>query len=321
MKSGKTPNVLISVLNWNNATDTIKCVKSLKQLDYPSCTIVVTDNCSIDNSKEQLKKELPSTELIFSNENYGYAGGNQLAWEWGKEKEFELFWIVNNDAEVKPDCLTKLVEAYLQFDNAIYGGISLEPDNETISFAGGFEFDESGTIDFKRINSYTGKRISEVKEKLILKEVGYVNGANMLIPSAIIKKYGYIDTGFFMYGEELDYCFKLRKEHNIPSYIVPGAIVVHNASASFKKSDKLKYIGIYYSTRNWFYFELKYRGKTKLNLLNSQYSIIGFLKAVSRLIFWGEADFLANENDAKSLAFLHVLAEKKGKTFEPNNYL
>jgi len=317
----RQPQVLISVLNWNNAADTINCVRSIQKQDYKDYSIVVIDNASVDNSLFVLRKELSGIELIASKVNHGYAGGNRLGWEWGKDKGFELFWIVNNDAEVKPDCLAKLVEAYLKYGNNLYGGISLEPDNETISFAGGFEFDHSKTIDFKTYNKYSGKKISELKEGLTLREVGDVNGANMLIPAEIIKKYGYLDTRFFMYAEELDYCFKLRRDHNISSFLVPGAIVIHNASASFKKSPELKFIGIYYSFRNWHFFQLNHQWKKRIDLIRSEFSFLKLFITFVQSIIFGKNYFLKNVERTTSLAFLHAITGKSGKYYEPNEYL
>ncbi len=317
----KLPKVLISVLNWNNAPDTINCVNSIKKQDYSNYTLVVIDNCSIDNSPEQLKNELHGIQLIFSKENLGYAGGNELALEWGKNKDFELLWIVNNDAEVKADCLTKLVDAYLKFGNAIYGGISLEPDNETISFGGGFEFDKTKKINYKSYNKYKDRKISEIKNNLLLREVGDVIGANILIPFDVISKFGYIDTDFFMYAEELDYCFKLREKHNIPSYIISDAILIHGTSASFKKSLELKYIGIYYRQRNWHFFQFNHQHKTKYELIRADFPLSKLFKVYCQSIIFGKNYFLKNEDRSRSLAFLHAIIGRSGKFYEPNEYL
>src|SRR5690606_36369710 len=71
-----------------------------------------------------------------------------------------------------------------------------------------------------------------------------------IIPVSIIKKHGFIDTSYFLYGEETDYCYTLRTKHNIQSVMVPSAKVIHRASNSFKIAPGLQFIKAYYFTRN-----------------------------------------------------------------------
>ncbi len=314
--------VLISVLNWNNAADTIKCVHSLKNLNYADFTIVVADNNSLDNSVDLIQKEFPEILIILSKENLGYAGGNKLAYNWGKDKGFELFWIINNDSIADENCLSHLVDAYLKNgNNYIYGGITLEPDKETISYGSGFDFDENHKINFKIYNPHGGKKITEEFRNNDIQLTGDVNGANMLIPFEVISKYGFIDDSFFLYGEELDYCFTLREKYNIQSCLVPHAIVFHNASASFKKSDSLALIAAYYRLRNWHFFEMRHMKKSKLQLIRSEYSLAIFIITLLKRIISDRKTFLENQDSIKKLAFTDAILGIKGKVFEPNDFL
>jgi GT2 family glycosyltransferase len=316
------PKVLISVLNWNNSADTIRCIYSLKKLSYTSYTILVVDNGSKDNSVLNIKNEFPEIQIIKSSSNLGYAGGNRLACEWGAEKGFDLFWIVNNDSVVESNCLHELVKAYTQKGEGLFGGVSLNEDNETISFSGGFELDNSGNVLFNKYSSHRGEHKNIFLTKETITEMADVNGACMMVPYSIIMKYGFIDNSFFLYGEELDYCFKLRKEAGIKSFLVTTAVVTHEGSTSLNKNEKLKRVKTYYLTRNYSYFEYNYRLRTKMEIihsLNSNYrKIINtfFMKLIKNKEY-----FLTSDENAAALGLYDFACNKKGKVFEPNDYV
>lgn len=316
------PNVLISVLNWNNSSDTIRCIHSLKKLTYSNYSIVVVDNGSKDHSAEKIQKEFPEIHLIKSAQNLGYAGGNKLACDYGNNKGYELFWIVNNDSVVQHDCLENLVSAYQQKGEGLFGGISLKEDNETISFSGGFELDTNGKVMFGNYSIHSGKPKSAVFQSETVREVADVNGACMMIPYSIIKKYGFIDNSFFLYGEELDYCFRLRKQSGIKSFLVSTAIVKHEGSTSLNKNENLKKVKTYYLTRNYSYFRYTHELKTKTEVIHSyNYSLVQILAVYILKKIKGKDYFLATESNAERLGLYDFFIGKTGKVFEPNHYI
>jgi len=318
----KLPTVLISVLNWNNASDTIRCIHSLKKLTYTNYSIVVVDNGSKDHSAEKIEKEFSDIYLIKSAHNLGYAGGNKLACDFGNDKEYDLFWIVNNDSVIQHDCLENLVNAYLEKGEGLFGGISLKEDNETISFSGGFELDTNGKVIFGKYSSHSGKPKSAVFQNETVREVADVNGACMMIPYSIIKKYGFIDDSFFLYGEELDYCFKLRKQKGIKSFLVSTAVVKHEGSTSLSKNEKLKRVKTYYLTRNYSCFRYNYELKTKLEIINSyNHSLVQILTVPLLKKIKGKDYFLASDSNAERLGLSDFFIGKTGKVFEPNDYI
>jgi GT2 family glycosyltransferase len=317
-----SPKVLISVLNWNNATDTIRCIQSLNNLSYSAYQIIVVDNGSKDNSIELVKKEFPQIHFIRSENNLGYAGGNKLASDWGLKNNFDLFWIVNNDSIVRSNCLTELTNAYHLKGEGIFGAISLNKDNETISYSGGFELDNDGNVLFDKYSAHSGENKRMMVKKENITEMADVNGACMMIPYTVIKKHGFIDDSFFLYGEELDYCFKLRKKAGIKSFVVSSAVVMHEGSTSLSKNEKLKRIKTYYLTRNYSYFEYNYQLKTKKEIISSNNSTIGELIKTFFLKFTKDKNyFLESDSAAAALGLYDFIRGVKGKVFEPNEYI
>src|SRR5688500_11965659 len=98
-------------LNYNQTAVTCECVESTRKLTYPNVEIRDCDMASEKAPTDQIMSgNYPNTRLLLSRENLGFAGGNN----WGiRQAGGEYFFIVNNDTEVTPDLLQKLIEPFL----------------------------------------------------------------------------------------------------------------------------------------------------------------------------------------------------------------
>lgn len=72
------PKVSIIILNWNGWEDTLECLQSVQQINYPKFRILVVDNGSSDESVAQIRQAFPDVELLETGKNLGYAGGNNV---------------------------------------------------------------------------------------------------------------------------------------------------------------------------------------------------------------------------------------------------
>ena len=111
----KQPRVLVSVLNWNNASATAECVASLGQMQHDGfeADILVIDNGSRQADYQALQGAVaPGTARILRvEENLGFTGGQNTSLKIGIDEGYDYVWMLNNDATVQPDTLTKLVRA------------------------------------------------------------------------------------------------------------------------------------------------------------------------------------------------------------------
>ena len=105
------PRVIIIVLNWNRRDDTLACLASLSELDYPSYEIIVIDNGSGDDSVSAIRASFPRLTLAETGENLGYVGGNNLGLGYAKAVRADYALLLNNDTEVAPDFVRILVDA------------------------------------------------------------------------------------------------------------------------------------------------------------------------------------------------------------------
>lgn len=319
MEKSTNPKVIISVLNWNNYQDTIACLESLMTLDYSNFEIIVVDNASQDDSLSQIKKAFPNILLIESKNNEGYAGGNELALAEALKQDAALFWVLNNDVVVYRDTLSALVNAYQKHGEQVFGSIILDDlEEERIQFAGGFLINPDGELDRNSIyNPFVGQKLSDIKDKLAETWVSEVFGSSFFVPISLVRKHGFIDTSFFLYAEEIDYCYRLRKNHKIKTIIVPSSKIWHKESQSFQKSENMKYVSIYYRNRSRFRF-MKAHTDFKFPISFGLSCVLYFTKYQILKLLFNKSD---KESYFTKLGTFHAYLNIKGRYVVPEKFL
>ena len=86
-----------------------ECLRSLSRSDYPNVEVCVTDNASTDGSPEWAEHEMPSVSVLRNGRNLGWSGGNNAGIRRALSRGAEYVWILNNDVEVEPDCISRMV--------------------------------------------------------------------------------------------------------------------------------------------------------------------------------------------------------------------
>lgn len=236
----------IIILNWNGYADTIECVNSCLNLDYPSFAIIVVDNCSSDGSEALIRRTFPQIVVLQSGGNLGYAGGNNVGIKYALERGAEYVWLLNNDTVVEPRALTTLVQALQNLPTAGMAGskILFYADRSIINYAGGVIDPDLGSSEHIGIYQRDCYQFNEVSE------TGYITGCSLLTKCSVIEQIGLMYEGYFLYFEESEWCIKARR-HGFSLLYVPDSIVYHKESASTRK------IGgavTYYMARNRLYF-------------------------------------------------------------------
>jgi GT2 family glycosyltransferase len=236
------PLVYIIVLSWNGKADTLQCLSSLKELVYPNYRVLVVDNASSDGSAEEVKSQFPDVELIVNKKNLRFAGGNNVGIEYAVSKNADYILLINNDTIVDNNFLSELVRT-AESDNEI-GMVGpkiyyySEP-NRTWYAGGKIEL-------WKGWLSHIGVRELDNGQYNQTKETDFISGCCLLVKSEVIKKVGLLDTAYYIYGEDVDWCVKASRAGYRLIY-EPKAIIWHKLSVStgghlswFKNWNKLK---------------------------------------------------------------------------------
>jgi GT2 family glycosyltransferase len=313
------PKVYISVLNWNGSEQTIRCLQSLEHLDYPNYQVIVVDNDSHDDSVERIRTAFPEVQLVRADTNRGYAGGNELALkETLADSQAELFWILNNDTVVRPDTLKMLVQAYQRHGEALFGSVPLNnvehENDEWYTDLHYWEIDENQHYVYRKIkNARFDMLFASVDDRI----VANLSGFSLLIPLSVVRKFGFIDTSFFMYMEDADYCFRLRQS-GIKSILVPTSLLFHTSGGSRSDQSSVKPIILYYQVRNRLIFWRRYFGLYRYLML--------LFKQVFYVIAWVGWYLVGNAQGLRSayytlLGIRDALLNRTGKVFTPEQGL
>ena len=195
----KTARVAIVVLNWNGWQDTLACIASLQATTYADFRIVLVDNSSTDGSVDHFQRALPSIELLRTGANLGFGGGCNVGIRHALAQGAEFVWLINSDATVDPGALSALVRVADQ--NPLAGAI------------GSVLFDADAVT---RVQLWGGGRVGLWLGRSVHRQapgpIDFVSGASVLLRSAALKQVGQFDeASFFMYWEDTDLGFRLRK--------------------------------------------------------------------------------------------------------------
>lgn len=228
-----TPELSICILSWNTLALTRDCLASL--FADPRSTgwqVIVVDNASGDGSADMIAQQFPAAELIRSECNLGFAGGNNLALAQARAQHLLL---LNSDTVVPAGALGGLLE-HLQ-GNARLGAV------------GPRLVDARGRLELS-----CGRApglIPEFFHKLLLhrvfpffrfgrwqhletRDVGWVTGACLMVRRQALTDAGPLDDGIFMCFEDLEWCMRLRAAGWRIEY-VPSSQVVHLEGQSIRQ--------------------------------------------------------------------------------------
>ncbi len=211
--------VFAIIVNWNDPTDTLECVSSIRtQKSSYKLNIVVVDNGSSDNSLEILSKEKDIT-VIPNKINLGYTGGNNTGIDYAMERGADYVWIINPDLKLHKDCLANLIYTSNKYPK--HGIVSPK-----IYFYPGYEFHKDRYLkkDLGKVLWYAGGRINwsiilgehfgvdEVDEGQYNSDklIEFATGSCLFIRKEVINKLKGFDDRYFLYLEDADLSISTR---------------------------------------------------------------------------------------------------------------
>ena len=203
-----SPHVAVIVPTWNRRADVLGCVATLLTLDYGNYSVIVVDNGSVDGSAEALAECFGDSITVLRNDkNEGYAGGNNRGIAWACEHGADYVCLVNNDAEVKPDFLSLLVD--LGESDPSIGAIgcrNIELDKASTLW-GAYGVLTYGPF----VVRMAGQGSADSEEWRVLRDVDWVIGNGSLWRCRLIEEIGMLDEDFFAYHDDVDWSVRFRR--------------------------------------------------------------------------------------------------------------
>ena len=207
----------IIIVNYNVRDFLRQSLESLqKSVQHLQSEIIVVDNASDDGSIEMLRSEFETVKIITNQTNIGFGKANNQAMQIAKGKYFLL---INPDTLVQEDTIS-ILHNYLE-------------NNKQVGFVGCKILNADGTLQLPcrrsiptpwvAFSKIVGLSRLFPKSKLFAKynltyldeneitEVDALSGSFMMLPREIFETVGGFDEQYFMYGEDLDLCYRAKK--------------------------------------------------------------------------------------------------------------
>ena len=242
------PLVVASVVNWNTPALALRCLESLHALRGANVRIVLVDNASRGDDVAQIRARWPQLDIVRAAQNLGFGGGHALAWQRAHAWDADAIWLVNSDATAEPDALRRLVEAWRAHGDAIYGAAPLHRDADgtvRLNFPDKYLDPLGQPGPFRRDRPVVFDAAWQSRAPL---RAGAVAGSCFFLPAALVRAHGWFDPAWFMYCEEIDYCYRLRAA-GVASWLVPQARVWHEGGGS-RRDARVDDCIAYYRARN-----------------------------------------------------------------------
>ena len=246
--TGTAPRVAVIVVNFNGTDDTHKCLRSLRNLDFPNAEVILVDNGSSPLVGELFAAEYPWARVIQNPVNGGWAGGNNVGIRDALARGADYFVLLNNDTIVAPNLITRLL-AGMAAGHEVIGPLVNWMDEPDVRMMDGCIFDAPGSVSF-----FDRPKIDPPPA---ITEVEIVYGCCLTTSARVFQRIGLLDERFFLIHEESDFCLRARRA-GFRCGVLPEVLVWHKGSSSFQREGKP--LQRYFDARNLFLLMWKHIG-------------------------------------------------------------
>lgn len=259
MDNVSMPRIACIILNWNGGATIRSCVESVHSSAGVQVQILVVDNGSVDGSLDECQQLYSDIHIMSLENNVGLAAARNIGIRWAIERGFPLVLFIDDDATVDTATLKELAASLLR-----------NPDNGVVTpriFSGngtGVIWYDGGKLGWfgQPVHRNMWRRENEVGAGGIV-ESAFATGCCMMTRTEVLKEVGLLDEEFFVYGEDVDFSFRVRAG-GFKVLHLPSASAWHMQSSD-TKANRGKWFRDYYVTRNNFLlFRKHYLGMRRL---------------------------------------------------------
>lgn len=253
--------ISIIILSWNTKKLLRDCLRSLYVFNPKlyDLEVIVVDNASTDGSPEMVGRGFNKVNLFQNKENIGFARANNQGI---KKAKGDYLLLLNSDTIVKNKAPVKMARFLEQHPEAGAVGCKLlNPDGTDQPSFGPFpSLFISAVMLFAE--HWLGGHLVRRSSKQV-KETDWVMGSALMVRKEVVEKTGMLDEKFFMYLEEVEWCYRIKKA-GYKIFFYPGAKIIHIGGASSPTGRKDPILNIY---RGLIYFYKKHYPRWQLPVL------------------------------------------------------
>ncbi|WP_411768305.1 glycosyltransferase family 2 protein [Winogradskyella sp. A3E31] len=237
----------VIILNYNVRYFLELCLQSVEvAIADLDAEIIVVDNNSIDDSCAMVKSNFPKVRLIKNKENYGFAKGNNIG---VKDAKGEYVCVLNPDTVVAEDTFTTILEFADSKTNLGIVGCQLI-DGRGKYLPESKRNVPTPKVAFEKLIGNDKNYYANHLERESIGEVDILVGAFMMLKRSIFNEVGGFDERYFMYGEDIDLSYSIKKAGYI-NYYYGATTILHFKGESTLKNKK--YLKRFYGAMGLFY--------------------------------------------------------------------
>jgi len=223
------PAVTVVVVTFESPHHLVPCVRALRASQGVDLSIIVVDNSLAPSKRDEIRHGMAPFDvtLLATGENLGFTGGNNRGFQLAVERGADWIATVNDDTEIAPDALRRLVDALVEHPDAAAASptmVAAAPDG-TIWWGG-------GTLSIPRAigrHDRYGHPVSELPHGAAPVDVTFLTGCAILLRGAALRSLGAFREDYFMYGEDVELSLRYRRGGRRLLW-VPAARLLHKVS-------------------------------------------------------------------------------------------
>jgi len=282
----RQPDFSIVLVCWNNKEYLKPCLESLYEGNLRSrFDVVVVDNGSTDGSQEMLREEFPEVKIIQNDHNVGLGKASNQGIE-ATTGRYVL--LLNNDTLVNGLSLDTMVE-YLDShaEAGAVGGRLLNPDGSFQAADSKFPSLSEEFLISTRIGAFFWPSYPDRTFSVEVKTVDWLGSACVLIRRSALGQIGLLDEEYFIYGDEADLQFRLKKAGwNV--YYLPNVTTIHYGGRSMDRWKRRKMV-----YRGKMLFFRKNYGEFKTWVLRIMLAVL----SLGKMLVWGIVYLIPNKRE------------------------
>jgi N-acetylglucosaminyl-diphospho-decaprenol L-rhamnosyltransferase len=270
------PTLSIVLVCWNNSSYMDACLKSLYETGLKNTfDIIVVDNGSTDGSQQMLTEKYPQVKIL---QNPGNVGLGKASNQGIQATTGKYVLLLNNDTIVNGQAFDEMINFLDQNPRTgAVGGKLLNPDGTTQA---GYNYFSSLPEEFlvaTRLGLLIRRGYPAVMDANEIRSVDWLGSACLMVRRSALDKVGLLDEGYFIYGDETDLQYRLKKA-GWEVYFLPHATTIHFGGRSMNRWSRRKMV---YRGKMLFY--QKHYGALQTLLLRILLGILSVIK----VIVWG----------------------------------
>jgi GT2 family glycosyltransferase len=201
----RDPLISIIIVTWNCRDYALRCLETVFKSNQVSFEVIVRDNGSEDGTWQAVQEEYPQVKLLGDARNIGFAAANNEAI---KGATGRYFLLLNPDTEIPPDALVRFVNIAKAHSERVIVVPTLLNSDGTI---------QRSLHSFPTLAGVARKSIAALKGLLRVRtdnrdlSIDWARGACLFVPVVVHQTVGELDGNLFMYGEDLDYCWRAHR--------------------------------------------------------------------------------------------------------------